>query len=275
MTICLCFLTYDKVLPIWDKFFENAPKNLYNVVSHIKSPSSETQPWLKKAKARTITTDWCGEGLVWAFINMLKKGLRNEDNKYFCLLSGSCIPLFNFQKTYKKIFSTKKARMSYERGYGNVFADRDDITNASQWCILNRKTATDLIRLRDKNDKKAKQFISYMRKQYRDNGVKVWLKRAIEKKDNTWVGNCPDETYPINWFIHLYGKNFRKYIKNQMTTYTYWNWAKSTSHPQTFDKETAKRYVSSICRKRDVIFARKFTDESDRFVGMRCKGLKT
>ena len=149
--IAFCFLLYDTIqhLDIWEKFFEQDYDGTGNIYAHIKTVTNKTPVWIKNSKVRTVGTNWCGEGLIYAFVQMLKKSLRNPDNKYFALISGSDIPLYTYSETYKKITASSKSRIKYELYDGNVFEDRNDIYNAHQWVILNRETAMDYIKLVD------------------------------------------------------------------------------------------------------------------------------
>ena len=58
---------------------------------------------------------------------MLKKALKDNENKYFVLLSGRCIPLYDYSKTYKMITSDTRARLYYEKIDGNVFKIENNI----------------------------------------------------------------------------------------------------------------------------------------------------
>jgi hypothetical protein len=270
--VAFCFLLYDTVqhLTIWENFFAQDTQNKHNIYAHLKTVTKKTPNWIKKQKVKTVGTNWCGEGLIYAFNQMLRKALENPDNKFFVLISGTCLPLYQFSKTYKMITNNPKAKMYYERYDGNVFEDRNDIYNAHQWVILNRKIAKDYLRLSNPKDKKATAFIKKMRKIYKENGVKVGKFKAAVSEDTTWLGGCPDEIYPINWLVELYGrKNLSKYIKKQMTTYTSWDFEKDPQHPETFNIKTVKKDKKEICA-RGHIFARKFTDEAGKYIAMRC-----
>ena len=275
--IAFCFLLMDKIdhSILWKNFFDQDIYGTSNKIAHYKNYAYyENSPiWMTpNAVRKSVRTDWCGEGLIHAFSKMLKKALKNPNNKYFALLSGACIPLYNYEKTYQLITSTEKARIEYDKINGNVFENKKDIYNAHQWVILNRKVAQDYIRLSDKNDRQAREFIEKFRKIYKENGVRVGNKKAIKDQDTTWIGGCPDEIYPINWLAKLYGKNLSKYVKKQMTTYTSWDFEKDSEHPEVFDKKTIKKAMKEICEG-DHIFARKFTDEAAEQITMKCKTL--
>lgn len=269
--IAFCFLLYDTIqhLSIWENFFSQDIDGSSMVYSHLKKITNKTPRWVKSAKVPTVTTNWCGEGLINAFAQMLKKALKNTDNKYFVLLSGSCIPLYNYSETYKKITSTSKARMEYYNIPYNVFGNIKGIYNGHQWVILNREVATQYIRLHDSKDVKARKFIKKMRNIYKENGISVGRKKPVKSPDNTWLGGCPDEIYPINWFVEVYGKNISKHIKKQMTTYTSWNFDKDPNHPEVFNIRTIRKFKRKICDLNQ-IFARKFSDDAVKYIAMKC-----
>lgn len=270
--IAFCFLLYDKVehQTIWENFFSQDQSNRHVIFSHLKSVTENTPDWIEQAKVPSVNTDWCGEGLVHAFNQMLKPALLNRKIKYFCLLSGACIPLYSFRDTYKKIFSDHRARISYQKEENNVFEHRKDIYNAHQWVILNRKVARDYIRLSNPGDNKAKKFITHFRDLYDQNGIDVGDFKAEKLVENpTWVGGCPDEVYPINWLAYLYKKKLKTYVKNQMSTYTSWDFEKDPDHPEIFNIKTVKKAKKEICGKGH-IFARKFTPEAGQYIAMTC-----
>ena len=147
--VAFCFLLYDTIqhLDIWENFFSQDINGSSMIYTHLKTITKKTPVWIKNRKVRTVGTNWCGEGLINAFAQMLKKALKDTNNKYFVLLSGSDIPLYTYSETYKKITETSKARIEYDNIPYNVFENRKGIYNGHQWVILNREVATQYIRL--------------------------------------------------------------------------------------------------------------------------------
>ena len=247
--VAFCFLTYSGIEHnnLWKKFFKNGDSNKYSIFSHVKNVSKKTPKWIKKNMIPTIPTSWCGKNLPVAFINMLKKAIKDKDNKYFVLLSGSCIPLYNFDTTYKKILLNKKSLINFKE------RERNKIKWywGSQWVILNRKTAKIFINLYAKPE-----------------GLK--LINDIDKSFENGFGSCPDEIYPINWFIKILGdprkNSFKKLIKNKISTYVLWNKKiKYNSHPIKFDLEKVKKYEYKIYNS-GALFARKFTKKAAEYI---------
>ena len=62
----------------------------------------------------------------------------------------------------------------------------------------------DLIRLFDPKDKVGQKFIRTQRKRFKSHGAKIVENMTFKKsKNGTWNGGCPDEIYPIKWFINF------------------------------------------------------------------------
>ena len=259
--IAFCFLLYDRVIhgKIWSDFFssDNYPVPSFNIYSHIKTVNENTQEWLKQNRVRTIKTGWCEENLVFAWIKMLEAALKDPTNQYFIILSGECIPLFTYEETYKKITSTKKSLINpdfsmHARSSGLVYAD--------QWCILNREHAKLLIKLKTTE------------------GGKNWIKSIRPNMED----NCPDEIYPVSWFIHHYGREqFRKEFKLKVSTYTAWyghgefeKSDKHTGHPIKFTNTKLQSMKKKICES-GAIFARKFNKKAARNLAMTCNKSKS
>lgn len=247
--IAYCFLLYDRLKhgKIWENYFHQDTKNSHTIYSHIKQTTEKTQQFIKENKIPTLKTDYCEVSLVHAWISLLRRALEDPNNKYFCILSGECIPLYPYEKIYKKITRSKKSRMNLERDAepavetGYYWCD--------QWCILNRKQARLLLKLRD---------TQYGRE---------YTRKFLEEID----GWCSDEMLPINWFVEHYGKpstsSFKKEIMLQQTTFTYWDGIHPKPHKFTEPQMREKR--SKICGS-DAVFARKFNKKAAKELSMKC-----
>jgi hypothetical protein len=241
--IAFCFLTYSGIdhNDLWVKFFkkDNYPIKRYSIYSHVKKVTKDTPPWIKDNMISTLPTRWCGPNLAFAFVNMLKKALKDKDNKYFTILSGSCIPIYNFDTAYKKITRSKKSRMDFDRN-SNIFR-KAGLYWGSQWLILNRKCAEILVSMTETPE--GKKFTK---------GIEDILARGNP--------SCPDELFPINWFIKKLGKpsssKFKKLINNKPSTYVLWE--SGANHPVKFNLKKARQYRKKIYDS-DALFARKFT----------------
>lgn len=247
--IAFCYLLYDALKHgrLWEEFFADADPSTYSIYAHIKKVTSKTQKWLIPRKIKTVKTDYCSPSLVSAWIRMLEEALQDPDNKYFIILSGECIPLFEYQQFYKKITSSSKSRMEYETNV-EVYAETGYYW-ASQWCTLNRKQAKLLIELRTTEE--GRQFT-----------------REVNRNIKSY---CADEIFPINWFIKKYGKpscaKFKKEIKRIASTYTYWDGIHTS--PKKFNKPHMMKVREKICESGAVI-GRKFFKTAAKELGLSC-----
>jgi hypothetical protein len=267
--IAFCFLLYDTLEHrcIWEHFFCQADPLKYSLYAHFKTVNSKSPKWLTNHKVGSVVTGWCGEGLVNAFSKMLTKGLEDPDNKYFCLISGTDVPLYKFAKTYEIITGFKKSRLQYSPP-GNIFETDNTLLSGHQWVILKPKEAKIYKRLSDPNDMEAQNFIKELRKQYLDNGVKITKGNVKKIHENYgWIGGCPDEVYPINWFVNVYKNKINKHLDNKMTTYTHWDFEKDNDHPTILDLKKTMKIKNKIL-KTGAIFARKFENDAADLISL-------
>jgi hypothetical protein len=250
--IAFCFLLYDRVIHSkqWFDFFkqDNYSLKSYSIYSHIKQLTNNTQPWLLENTVKPVKTGWCEESLVWAWIKMLKKALEDPDNKYFVLLSGECLPLYGFWDTYKKIMASQKSRINVTRQAEATH--ETGLLYADQWVLLNRKHAQLLVKL--KYTKEGLNFVKDIKKIIKD--------------------FCPDELYPINWFVHKIGKtsssDFKKNFNIMPTTYTKWD--NIHPHPIKFNTPKMLKNWENICFDSKALFARKFNPRAARMLASKC-----
>jgi len=254
--IAFCFLLYDTVKhrKIWEEFFnqDRGTEKSYNIYTHLKQVTNKTPDWVERNQISNIKTGWCEENLVWAWINLLKEAYKDPKNKYFCILSGECIPLFDYDTTYRKITGSKKSRINID--YNHVSWIEKRMYYADQWIILTRETAKKLIELKD--TAKGKEWLKKTRKQ-------------MCMDDEDWCF-CPDEIYPINWFVYNYGppssRKFRSKFKLGPSTYTYWE---DGPHPIKFTKPKVEKMKADIC-KSGALFGRKFYGTAAKELAMKC-----
>jgi len=276
--IAFCFLLYDKVLhqKVWEDFFTQDKNCTHTIYSHVKKITKHTPSWIRENKTRTVKTGWCEESLIFAWVQMLKKAMKNKENKYFALLSGECIPLFTYPQTYKMITRSKKSRVNIttDEVTKNIYS-LTGLLYADQWVILNRKCAQLMIDLKESKEGKA----------WRKNTKKLTYltlegepacnyKEASPTNECGYVAVlCSDELYPVNWLIHKLGrrssKGFKKEIRDIPVTYTYWNPKSQVPHPEKFTYAKMKSYKRKICKSK-AIFGRKFYPNAARELALTC-----
>lgn len=247
--IAFCFLLYDSVKhgEVWEGFFEQDNKGSHTVYSHIKKATKKTSGWIKKSRVRSVKTDYCSASLVYAWIQLLKRALKNPSNQYFCILSGECIPLFPYRQVYSKIMRSKKSRVNSDNSAESYWDT--GLYWADQWVILTRREARLMVKLR--TTKKGRDF----------------TRRVVKQ-----VGDyCPDEIVPVNWFVKHYGKpsskKYKRYIRNIPTTYTFWTPAGGS--PKKFNAPGMRKMRAKICKSK-AVFGRKFNGKAARELSMTC-----
>jgi hypothetical protein len=119
MKIGFCFLTYDKIIryDIWNRFFENIDKNLYNVFIHPKYIETNNNLYSFKYNIlnnRVKTERKDDINIVNATLKLLEEAYKNDiEITHFIFLSQSCIPLYNFEILYKIIIKFPLSIISY------------------------------------------------------------------------------------------------------------------------------------------------------------------
>lgn len=254
--IAFCFLLYDTVkhAGIWEEFFsqDTNPEKSWSIYTHPKMITEKTQDWVRKNKIkRIVKTEWCETSLVTAWINLLREALRDKKNQYFVLLSGDCIPLQNYQITYKGITSDPRSRFNIDPNADS--AQATGLMYADQWSIVNIKHAEMMLDLKRTED--GKMF-------WKEIGGKLCV------DDSCY---CSDELYPINWMIDNFGKpgskSFNKEILLQQTTYTKWDGVNPS--PIRINGPKLIRLKKKICSS-GAFFARKFNSKAARYIFDAC-----
>lgn len=230
MKIALCFLTYSNIIQnnLWQTFVNQTDK--YNCYLHNKN---DFIGFFKKYSIENkVKTKYGHISLVKATINLFREALLDYDNKYFILLSDTCIPLYGPGKTYNIITKennniiTSYFSQECERYHSlsfKEFFDENKFSKQSQWMCLTRNTADFFAN----ND-----FIDIFGEESR----------------------FPDEHYFIN-IINMFGM---KYTNKRLT---YVNWKEKSdlplyrSLPKTYSIITDK--ILQEMRDSGCVFARK------------------
>jgi hypothetical protein len=86
--IALCFLTYDNLSQ--PKLWENFINSKYNIYIHNKYKF--TGIFEQYCINNKVETKWGHISLVKATLNLFKEAFQTAENKFFILLSNTCIP---------------------------------------------------------------------------------------------------------------------------------------------------------------------------------------
>jgi hypothetical protein len=104
--IAICFLiTKDVSNPeLWERWWKGYEDKI-NIYSHYSVGKEEnvTLTWLKKGRVTPIPTKWGDISLVKAEGQLYKKAIKDKDNKFFILVSDTCIPVRTFMYTYRRL----------------------------------------------------------------------------------------------------------------------------------------------------------------------------
>ncbi len=145
--LAFCFLTYGDIHQggLWKDFFEGH-SDQYNIYLHNKFPLTDNF-FGQNVIDNIIDTKYGFITQLKASINLFEAAWNNPDNKYFILVSGSCLPLQNFQTIYAKIFDLGgtlfkpmvqlPGRLKYLKDK-TVF-NRDNFKTQSTWMVMKRE----------------------------------------------------------------------------------------------------------------------------------------
>ncbi|XP_027341826.1 glycosyltransferase BC10 [Abrus precatorius] len=110
LKIAFLFLTNSDLhfSPLWDLFFHNIPKNLFNIYIHADPSVNLTRPLSPLFANKFIPakrTFRASPTLISATRRLLATALLDDPaNAYFALLSQHCIPLHSFTYLYRSLF---------------------------------------------------------------------------------------------------------------------------------------------------------------------------
>jgi hypothetical protein len=151
--IAFCFLIYDVINheELWNLFFNNIDKNLYDIYIHQKYDNKLKYFDEYKLKDK-IETNYGDHTTIKAFNLLYKKAYNNGCYK-FCIITNSCIPLKSFNYVYE--FLTKDD-MSYfnicpkEQCFPRCnkllnYYEYDHINKSGSYFIINRKLCNHFI----------------------------------------------------------------------------------------------------------------------------------
>lgn len=238
--VCFLFLIYEDLNyeDLWYDFFKNADKNKYNIFIHYKKDKKlKYFENYKLPKDKLVETKWGTFSLVQAQNILLKEGLKDKMNKKFIFISGSTIPIKDFNYVFKinmednfSHFSLYKNQLKIKRcNYLINKLGRKNIVKVFQWCILNRKHC--------------KMVVD------NENIYKNFLQNGVYDYDTC----IPDEHHYITYLI-MNGEK-QNLIQHYFTNYnTYVDWFRGAPYEfkQISDKELNYLLNSNF------MFARKF-----------------
>ena len=156
--LAFCFLIYDIINheDIWNDFFKNVDNTKYNIFIYFKSNiplkyfEKYKLPNCIEPKNSCIETSWGNYKISLAQNLMMKEGIN--DCSHFIFLSGSCIPLKNFDYVYNYLdskysyFNKAPDSQCFPRCNKVLdFIDKKYIKKANTNCIINNSHAKNII----------------------------------------------------------------------------------------------------------------------------------
>jgi len=125
MKVALCFIISNKHIVnkehLWRKWIDQK-KDLFNVYFHYKDYSVIRSEWIRKhcihPKFITKTSYF---HVVPAYLALLNFAVKNTENKWFCLLTESCIPIVPIEKFLESLNkNVDKSILSWQKAYWNL-----------------------------------------------------------------------------------------------------------------------------------------------------------
>ncbi|KAI4337313.1 hypothetical protein L6164_015746 [Bauhinia variegata] len=113
--IAFMFLTSTPLpfAPLWESYFEEAPKNLFNIYVHADPNFSYDPPFSGVFSNRVIRSKYTerhSPTLISAARRLIAHALIEDPSNYmFVLLSASCIPLHSFRFTHNTLVDSDKS----------------------------------------------------------------------------------------------------------------------------------------------------------------------
>ena len=147
--IALCFLTINNLSKpkLWSNFLDKTDK--YNIYFHNKEKFVDNENELHKyCIEENVPTKWGDISLVHATLKLFETAFRDNENKYFILLSDNCIPLYDLNSIYEKIVELDSNLISCgpwnqnraEKLNDKSFFLKEEFMKQSQFFLLKRTT---------------------------------------------------------------------------------------------------------------------------------------
>lgn len=265
--IAICFLVTKNIvnLDVWEKWW-NGYEDFINIYAHFSVIGNITQPVLLKNRVEPVPTKWGDISLVIAEGQLYKEALKNPSNKFFALVSDTCIPVRSFEYTYKRLFNDSSH--SRPRGLlGYRVIDRfspDDASPFTPSDECNRSIEKSGVYGRTRRGKN-QVYASDQWKILNRSNAKAFLKMLEDKEAYLLYTNCikivpdslaPDELMYVNWMNKKTKGQLKKHFRDFASTFV--DFKGKAIHPINY-KQMTKGISDEICYS-NTLFARKFPD---------------
>lgn len=165
--IALLFLIYDIINQeeAWHNFLKNVDKDKYSIYIHYKY-DKELKYFNEYKLKECIATEYCKPSIVQAHNLLIREALNDENNYKFITLSQACFPFKTFDYIYDELIKDNLSYFNMVNHCPDIFEeqindspsimmnrfiklsmsfDKKDIKLSSNWFILNRELAENMI----------------------------------------------------------------------------------------------------------------------------------
>lgn len=247
----LFLLTKDpNKIELWEKYFENIDNELYNVYIH-NDKNNLKKNFLnsKKKIVQSSPTSWgC---IIDAYFQLFRAALHDDrDNKFFVIISESCIPIKSFHNLYNYLIRYNKSLIEVweKKKYDTdvrLKTNNNHIKHSAFW-ILKRN----IIEILMKNEHRLKKIYNrfLVGEEFFLNDVYVNNKNQFVNRVVTYTDWQKDKIKKM-WYKHKYLVKIGKVheaniLKKEILIIS--------AHPKTFD------HIPKDIILKDAFFARKF-----------------
>jgi len=198
MKLAFLFMIYDclEKEDLWFEFFNNAPSDKYTIYIHGKDKNNikfKNDFFNKFIIEENYETMWGDFSLVYLQNKLIEYALSDKDNFKFIFMSGTHIPLHDFNFIYDKLINISKSHIPHFiiDNTNNSFIKRFNSINntkkynvknwvySSQWVILNKVLAEFIIKKEEEFNKiftgsiipDEYAYINYFRENKLDNQI--------------------------------------------------------------------------------------------------------
>jgi len=189
---------------VWDKFFEQAPAQMFSLYVHSakKGAATETGPFQRWGAIRvgTVNTTWCA--VLGAQVKLIAEALRDPLNTQFVFLSQSQVPLKRFGYVYSQLI--QKSPRTSKVCFASPAATNSAIWESLKWEMNAQCVYRDFYHLKNAKFTKHHQWVvlarqhadAFMRKAPAalDHYRRLWTVSAPDVRNE----GCSDEAVPVN-----------------------------------------------------------------------------
>jgi hypothetical protein len=260
---------------VWNNFFKGYEEYI-NVYTHISGNDYDKGPdfwpsllWDNRVEAHGLkhtATAWGTVSLVVAEGLLYKAALKDKQNKYFCVVSESDIPLWSFPEFYNMLNTKDKSYITMDSGKGDedIFKDCFPEKYIPSTNFAKKRSERDGRKILLRTSHQWKILVRREAKEF----VKMCAdKKYIDSYDKCFVFNperlAPDEYSFANWLVLRHGISYlKKNIINVETTTVAFD--KAAIHAKEF-KHIVPSLKNAVCEDKPYgypFFARKFPQDA-------------